>query len=117
MRRGEGGGGAAALADWLDLGHMESRLHPHGPGELEPDCHRIDDLFNGEGSNEFGSQFVRLYLQRKVVGGESDFLAHLILWSLRATMVGCSGVSISCLQEGGPSSGPGQTTVVEEGLN
>ena len=78
-----------ALADRLDLGHMECWVHPHRLRELEPDCHRADDLLDGEGPDKLGSQLVEFHTQRKVTGEEPNLLAHLVLWSLRAMTVGC----------------------------
>ena len=78
-----------ALADRLDFGHMECRVHPHRPRELEPDSHRADDLLDGEGPDKLGSQLVGFHTQREVTGGEPNLLTHLVLWSLRAPTVGC----------------------------
>lgn len=29
-------------------GHVESRVDPHGPWEMEPNCHWVDDFLNGK---------------------------------------------------------------------
>ena len=46
MKRGGGGlENQGSLSDWLDLGDMESWVDRHGPGQVEPHCHRIDKPF------------------------------------------------------------------------
>lgn len=106
-----------ALTDWLELGHKEGQVNPHGPEMLETDCHRIDDPFDGEWSKELASQLIRLHLQWKVIGGEPYLLACPIVWSLWVPTVGSRGVMVCCSQKGGPSSGPGPTSAMKESLN
>ena len=75
------------LSHGLNLGDVERRVYPHGPGKLKSDRHRTEDFLDDERTNKPGGQLVGFHVQRKVLGGQPDLLALLIGSSWGAVMV------------------------------
>lgn len=78
-----------ATDERFDFGNMEGGMDTaQGTREVETDCGGTDDLGDGEGSDEAGSELAGLSFERKVFGGEPHALSLAIWGRLRATSVG-----------------------------
>lgn len=77
-----------AVVDRLYLGDMEGRVDPHGVGERETDCHRVDNPVNSERPHELQGHLLGVHPQRNVLGGEPNLLASPVGRCWHAPTVG-----------------------------
>jgi hypothetical protein len=67
-RRRKRHGDQRAFMRRLDFRNMESRVHPHGGWQLEPDCGWADDPLDRERAEESRCQFTRFHPQWEILG-------------------------------------------------
>ena len=76
-----GGGGQRAGGDGLNLGDMESRVHPEGQGEFEANSTGVNHSLDLERTNETGGKLGRSSLQRKVLRPKPNPLTGSVVGS------------------------------------
>lgn len=116
-RRRRGSRNQRALWSWLDFRDMECWIDPHGPGQLEPYCRRVDDPLDFEWANESGCQLLRLHSKWKVLGRQPHLLAHLVGGGFGTTPVGRLGVPVGRAMESCSGQCPRPAAAADEGLD
>lgn len=92
--------GQGTLMHRLHLGHVEGRVDPHGPRELEPHCRWTDDPQDEKRTHKLWHQLPGLNLKRQVPGPMA---------------IGLSGIAAHGTREGRLSLGPRPSTLADVG--